>query len=196
MLQHKLRAPVGVLINPLCRTLVKVGVRANHLTVIGAVGVSLASLYFFPQGKFLIGTIAVALFALLDLLDGTVARMSDSTPSKWGALLDSTVDRISDAMIVVGIAIYLERETTTSVLLPFLVMLTGGLVSYVRARAESLGIECSVGVGERTERLIIILVGTFLFSLGVSGGLVVGLWLVLIVSTLTVAQRLAVVFKA
>lgn len=196
MLQHKLREPVGVLINPLCAALVKLGVRANHLTVIGALGVSFASLYFFPKGEFLLGTLVVVIFALLDLLDGTVARMSDSTPSKWGALLDSTVDRISDAMIIVGIAIYLDRETETSILLPLLVMITGGLVSYVRARAEGLGIECSVGVGERTERLMIILVGTFLYSIGVSGGLVVGLWLVLIISTVTVAQRLAVVFRS
>ena len=77
-----------------------------------------------------------------------------------------------------------------------MVVLLSGLVSYIRARAESLGIECAVGVGERTERLIIILVGTFLFGIGLDGALEVSLWLVLIISTLTVFQRLAVVFRA
>ena len=196
MLQHKLRAPVSVLITPLCKAMVKVGIRANHLTVIGATGVSLSALYFFPRGQFILGTIVVTLFALLDLLDGTVARLTDAIPNKWGALLDSTVDRISDAMIVIGVAIFLDNESTSTLLLPFLVVLAGGLVSYVRARAESLGIDCSVGFGERTERLIVILVGTFLYGVGLDGALETSLWLVLILSVVTVGQRLAVVFKA
>ena len=196
MLQHKLRAPVSVIISPLCRGLVNAGVRANHLTVIGAIGSCFFALFFFPRGQFIVGTILVALFALLDLLDGTVARMTDEIPSKWGALLDSTVDRISDAVIVIGIAIYLDNNRNIPLVVPFLVVLLSGLVSYVRARSESLGIQCAVGVGERTERLIIILVGTFLFGIGIDGALEVSLWLVLIISTLTVFQRLAVVFRA
>ena len=196
MLQHKLRAPVSVIISPLCRGLVKAGVRANHLTVIGALGSCFSALFFFPRGQFIVGTVLVALFALLDLLDGTVARMTDEIPSKWGALLDSTVDRISDAVIVIGIAIYLDNNRNIPLVVPFLVVLLSGLVSYVRARSESLGIQCAVGVGERTERLIIILVGTFLFGIGIDGALEVSLWLVLIISTLTVFQRLAVVFRA
>ena len=196
MLQHKLRAPVSVIISPLCRGLVKAGVRANHLTVIGALGSCFSALFFFPRGQFIVGTVLVALFALLDLLDGTVARMTDEIPSKWGALLDSTVDRISDAVIVIGIAIYLDNNRNIPLVVPFLVVLLSGLVSYVRARSESLGIQCAVGVGERTERLIIILVGTFLFGIGIDGALEVSLWLVLIISTLTVYQRLAVVFRA
>ena len=196
MLQHKLRAPVSVIISPLCRGLVKAGVRANHLTVIGALGSCFSALFFFPRGQFIVGTVLVALFALLDLLDGTVARMTDEIPSKWGALLDSTVDRISDAVIVIGIAIYLDNNRNIPLVVPFLVVLLSGLVSYVRARSESLGIQCAVGVGERTERLIIILVGTFLFGVGIDGALEVSLWLVLIISTLTIFQRLAVVFRA
>lgn len=196
MLQHKLRAPVSVIISPLCRGLVKAGVRANHLTVIGALGSCFSALFFFPRGQFIVGTVLVALFALLDLLDGTVARMTDEIPSKWGALLDSTVDRISDAVIVIGIAIYLDNNRNIPLVVPFLVVLLSGLVSYVRARSESLGIQCAVGVGERTERLIIILVGTFLFGIGIDGALEVSLWLVLIISTLTIFQRLAVVFRA
>lgn len=196
MLQRKLRGPVSALINPLCRALVKVGVKANHLTVLGTLGVSISSLYFFARGQFWIGTLVVAAFALLDLLDGSVARIADQRPSKWGALLDSTLDRISDALIIIGIFMYFEGKSDLGVSLSIAVLVASGLVPYIRARAEGLGIECSVGIGERTERLIFLLVGTGLYGLGLDGALMTSLWLVLVMSVVTIVQRLAVVFRA
>jgi len=196
MLQHRLREPVSVLINPISRGLIKVGIKADYLTVLGAIGVSAAALYFYGRGEFILGTVIVTLFALLDLLDGTVARLSNATTSKWGALLDSTLDRISDAMIVIGIFIYLDAQGDPISYLPIAVMVLSGLVSYIRARAESLGIECSVGLGERTERLMVILLGAFLYGLGISSALDISLWITFFMSVVTIAQRLIVVFRA
>lgn len=196
MLQHRLREPVAVIINPLCKGLIRMGVKANALTVVGALGVSFSALYFYGRGSFVVGTIFVTLFALLDLLDGTVARLSGSHSSKWGALLDSTLDRISDAMILTGILIFFVSIADPNIYLCISVMVTSGLVSYIRARAEGLKIECSAGIAERTERLIVILAGAALFGFGINIALVASLWLALVLTLITVAQRLVVVFRA
>lgn len=107
MIQRRFKAPVTAFITPVCRALLRVGLSANAITVIGAVGVTCSSIYFFARGEFFLGTLMVTLFALSDLLDGTMARISKTDGTRWGALLDSTLDRISDAAIAIGIWIYL-----------------------------------------------------------------------------------------
>ncbi|MFM8854903.1 MAG: phosphatidylinositol phosphate synthase [Actinomycetota bacterium] len=196
MIQRRFKAPVTVFITPICRALLRVGLSANAITVIGAAGATFSSIYFFARGDFFLGTLLVSLFALSDLLDGTMARISKTDGTRWGALLDSTLDRVSDAAIAIGIWIYLFDEGSDLHLVAIAALFLGGLIPYIRAKAESLGIECSVGFAERPERLIILLVGTGLFGLGLNNALGLSLWLLVFISLITVIQRMKVVHQA
>jgi CDP-diacylglycerol--glycerol-3-phosphate 3-phosphatidyltransferase len=196
MIQRRFKAPVTAFITPICRALLRIGLSANAITVIGAAGATFSSIYFFARGEFFLGTLLVSLFALSDLLDGTMARISKSDGTRWGALLDSTLDRVSDAAIAIGIWIYLFDEGSDLHLVAIAALFLGSLIPYIRAKAESLGIECSVGFAERPERLIILLVGTGLFGLGLDFALGLSLWLLVFISLITVIQRMKVVHQA
>ncbi|MFM7350910.1 MAG: phosphatidylinositol phosphate synthase [Actinomycetota bacterium] len=196
MIQRRFKAPVTAFITPICRALLRIGLSANAITVIGVAGATFSSIYFFARGDFFLGTLLVSLFALSDLLDGTMARISKTDGTRWGALLDSTLDRVSDAAIAIGIWIYLFNEGSDLHLVAIAALFLGGLIPYIRAKAESLGIECSVGFAERPERLIILLVGTGLFGLGLNFALELSLWLLVFISLITVIQRMKVVHQA
>ena len=197
MIQNRFKAPVTALITPSCRFLLRIGITANWLTFIGAIGSSISALYFFSKGDFFLGTLLVSLFALSDLFDGTMARLSEQGTTKWGALIDSTLDRATDAAIYAGVISYaISIHNRNLALLALLALITGALIPYIRAKAESLGIECSVGIAERAERLIIILTATGLYGLGVNIALAGGLLLINIVGLITVVQRLLVVARS
>ena len=197
MIQNRFKAPVTALITPSCRFLLRIGITANWLTFIGAIGSSISALYFFSKGDFFLGTILVSLFALSDLFDGTMARLSEQGTTKWGALIDSTLDRVTDAAIYAGVISYaISIDNRNLALLALLALITGALIPYIRAKAESLGIECSVGIAERAERLIIILTATGLYGLGVNIALAGGLLLINIVGLITIVQRLLVVARS
>jgi CDP-diacylglycerol--glycerol-3-phosphate 3-phosphatidyltransferase len=197
MIQNRFKAPVTALITPSCRFLLRIGITANWLTFIGAIGSSISALYFFSKGDFFLGTILVSLFALSDLFDGTMARLSELGTTKWGALIDSTLDRATDAAIYAGVISYaISSDNTNLALLALLALITGALIPYIRAKAESLGIACSVGIAERAERLIIILTATGLYGLGVNIALVGGLLLINILGLITIVQRLLVVSRS
>ena len=197
MIQNRFKAPVTALITPSCRFLLRIGITANWLTFIGAIGSSISALYFFSRGDFFLGTILVSLFALSDLFDGTMARLSEQGTTKWGALIDSTLDRVTDAAIYAGVISYaISSDNTNLALLALLALITGALIPYIRAKAESLGIACSVGIAERAERLIIILTATGLYGLGVNIALAGGLLLVNILGLITIVQRLLVVARS
>jgi CDP-diacylglycerol--glycerol-3-phosphate 3-phosphatidyltransferase len=197
MIQNRFKAPVTALITPSCRFLLRIGITANWLTFIGAIGSSISALYFFSKGDFFLGTILVSLFALSDLFDGTMARLSELGTTKWGALIDSTLDRVTDAAIYAGVISYaISSDNTNLALLALLALITGALIPYIRAKAESLGIACSVGIAERAERLIIILTATGLYGLGVNIALAGGLLLINIVGLITIVQRLLVVARS
>ena len=197
MIQNRFKAPVTALITPSCRFLLRIGITANWLTFIGAIGSSISALYFFSRGDFFLGTILVSLFALSDLFDGTMARLSEQGITKWGALIDSTLDRATDAAIYAGVISYaISSDNTNLALLALLALITGALIPYIRAKAESLGIACSVGIAERAERLIIILTATGLYGLGVNIALVGGLLLINILGLITIVQRLLVVSRS
>jgi CDP-diacylglycerol--glycerol-3-phosphate 3-phosphatidyltransferase len=197
MIQNRFKAPVTALITPSCRFLLRIGITANWLTFIGAIGSSISALYFFSRGDFFLGTILVSLFALSDLFDGTMARLSELGTTKWGALIDSTLDRVTDAAIYAGVISYaISSDNTNLALLALLALITGALIPYIRAKAESLGIACSVGIAERAERLIIILTATGLYGLGVNIALVGGLLLINILGLITIVQRLLVVARS
>ena len=100
MISAAIKAPVTKVVTPLCRWLLKIGVSANLLSAIGGLGASVSAILFFTHGVYFWGMVVTLFFILFDLLDGTLARMSASGGSKWGALLDSTLDRISDAAVL------------------------------------------------------------------------------------------------
>ncbi|MEY3169297.1 MAG: hypothetical protein RL421_540 [Actinomycetota bacterium] len=197
MIQNRLRAPVTALITPICRTLLRWGVTPNGVTVLGAAGSVVSALYFFPRGDFFVGTLVVSVFVLSDLFDGTMARISEKGTTRWGALIDSTLDRITDAAICAGIMVYAYGEGESYIaLLALFALVSGGLIPYIRAKAESLGIDCSVGFAERAERLIILLVGTGFYGLGLQIAMPLSLMIVGIAGVITIAQRLLVVARS
>ncbi|MEY3705248.1 MAG: hypothetical protein RLY29_620 [Actinomycetota bacterium] len=195
MLQTRLRAPVTRIITPVCRAALRVGITANGVSIFGAFGVIVSALYFFPYGELFLGTLVVTIFVLSDLFDGTLARLANQSGTKWGALLDSTLDRAADAAICLGIWWFLNKAEDPSQMLALAALFFSALIPYIRAKAESLGIECSVGMAERPERLIILLTGTGLTGLGVTGALSISLWLLLVLSLITVAQRMLIVYR-
>ena len=194
MLQRSIKAPVTRVITPLCRGLLKAGITPNVMSALGGLGSSASAILLFGTGHFLAAAIVTTLFVLFDLLDGTMARISNSS-SRWGALLDSTLDRISDAAILGSVAYWLSRSNDRLVPVVLAVLILGSLISYIKARAEGLDIECNGGIAERTERLIIILVATGLHGIGISHVLAVGFWILFALSFITVVQRLVIVYK-
>jgi len=142
------------------------------------------------------GVIFVCVFVLFDLFDGAVARQSAKGVSKWGALLDSTLDRLSDAAILLGAMLYYIDKSDPLVPVFLIAAFTSFMVSYIKARAESLGIECSGGIAERSERLIIALSAYGLTGLSVDYAMSIGIWSVAILSIITMLQRLMIVYKA
>ena len=196
MLQRSLRDPVAKIISPIVRLLVKMGVSANTISTIGGLGSIASALYFFPKGDFFIGVIFVTLFVLSDLFDGAVARASNKGESKWGALLDSTLDRFSDAAIFIGALLFYIESSDPLVAVILVAVSASFMVSYIKARAESLSIACNGGVAERSERLIIVLVAYGFHGLGVDYVMAIGLWTVALLSLFTVYQRMMIVYKA
>jgi CDP-diacylglycerol--glycerol-3-phosphate 3-phosphatidyltransferase len=198
MLRIPLKAPVTRAITPLCRIALRIGLTPNLVTVLGTLGVATSALIFYPNGNLFWGTLVICFFALTDLFDGTMARLSNTGPSRWGALLDATMDRISDAAIIIGLLLYTLKsdELSTQSLLLAVSLVAGFLVSYIKAKAESLDIECEGGFAERTERLIIVLATAGFTGLNVPHALVIGLALLSFASVVTVVQRLVIVFRS
>ena len=194
MLQRSIKAPVTRVITPLCRGLLKAGITPNVISALGGLGSAASAILLFGTGHFFAAAIVTTLFVLFDLLDGTMARISNSS-SRWGALLDSTLDRISDAAILGSVAYWLSRSNDRLVPVVLAVLILGPLISYIKARAEGLDIECNGGIAERTERLIIILVATGLHGLGLNFVLAIGFWALFALSFITVVQRLVIVYK-
>jgi len=194
MLQSSIKAPVTRVITPLCRGLLKAGITPNQMSAFGGISSSVAAIALFGSGNFFAAAIVTTLFVLFDLLDGTMARLSNST-SRWGALLDSTLDRVADASILGSIAYWLSRHNDRLVPVILIVLISGSLISYIKARAEALDIECNGGIAERTERLIVVLISAGLHGLGVSYALSIGFWFLLALSLITVGQRLIIVYR-
>ncbi|WP_409483076.1 phosphatidylinositol phosphate synthase [Arsenicicoccus dermatophilus] len=191
---NRFRALATRIFTPVARVLLSLGVSPDAVTVVGTLGVATSALWFFPRGEFLWGTLAIVLFVFSDTIDGVMARHSGRT-SSFGAFLDSSLDRVGDAAIFGGLVLYYSRDgrqTMTAVALAVLVL--GMLVSYVRARAEGLGMRADVGIAERADRLVLILAATALAGLGVGDAAVTwALWLLAVLSAVTVLQRIVVV---
>lgn len=196
MLSASLKPAVTRAINPIARGALAIGLTPNAVTFIGAIGLLTSALYFYPKGDFFTGTLVISFFALSDLFDGAMARISHKGASAWGGFLDSTIDRLTDSAILVGLTLYLvdADDSLTAVVIGALVF--GSLVPYIRAKAESMQISCSGGIAERTERLIISLTAIGLEGLGVPFALAIGIWLLLVLAVVTVIQRILIVKAA
>jgi len=196
MLSARLKPAVTKVITPVASFALRIGITPNAVTWVGAIGVVVSSLYFYPRGEFFVGTLIICVMALSDLFDGTMARLSSSGSSRWGSFLDSTIDRITDSAILLGVSLYLINQSDHLAYVAIATLVTGLLVPYIRAKAESFGIACSGGIAERTERLIISLAAIGFDGLGVPYVLAVGMWLLAILGVFTVAQRMLIVKRA
>jgi CDP-diacylglycerol---glycerol-3-phosphate 3-phosphatidyltransferase len=196
MLSRSLKPAVTRLITPVAASALRIGITANAVTWVGAVGVIASALFFYPRGDFFLGTAVITLFALSDLFDGTMARISKAGASKWGSFLDSTIDRVTDSAILLGVSIYLINHNDQLSFVSIATLVTGMLVPYIRAKAESFGVECSGGIAERTERLIMAMSAIALDGLGVPYVLAGGMWLLAGLGAVTVVQRMLIVRKA
>jgi CDP-diacylglycerol--glycerol-3-phosphate 3-phosphatidyltransferase len=196
MLSARLKPVVTKVITPVASFALRIGITPNAVTWVGAIGVVVSSLYFYPRGKFFVGTLIICVMALSDLFDGTMARLSSSGSSRWGGFLDSTIDRITDSAILLGVSLYLINQADSLAYVAIATLVTGLLVPYIRAKAESFGIACSGGIAERTERLIISLAAIGFDGLGVPYVLAVGMWLLAILGVFTVGQRMLIVKRA
>ena len=196
MLNIHARAAVSRAMTPLGGRLARAGVTPNAITVFGTLGVVVSAVVCFPRGWFFAGTLLIWGFVMLDIVDGAVAR-AGAGGSVFGAVLDSSSDRVADAAVFATIAWYYARHDQKWMLLAALLcLILGSLTSYIRARAEAASLTATVGIAERAERLIIVLVGTGLTGLPgyhVPYVLAIALWLLVAASTITVVQRLATV---
>jgi CDP-diacylglycerol--glycerol-3-phosphate 3-phosphatidyltransferase len=187
------------LLDPVADRLVRWRVQPNTITVASVV-VLLGSGAAFGSGFPRMGAFWLLLSGLLDILDGKVARRG-GMESTFGAFFDSTLDRLGEAMLFSGIAVYFV--TTAGQRWPILGLgvallgLSGSfLVSYARARAEGLGLDCKVGIAQRPERIVGLGLPTLLLGAGPHGWLLLGLMVVLaIANTITVIQRIAHVYR-
>ena len=188
-----LRPVFARLFNPIVQGLARTPVTPNMITVAGTVGVSAAALSMFPIGELFPGAFTATVFVFTDMLDGQLARIKGNS-GKYGAFLDSTMDRFGDAAVFGGITIWFMR-TNHVLAVVSLFCLAGALcVSYVKARAEGLGLNANVGLIERPERLIIGLTSIGLSGLGIPYVLPIGMWGLAAGTALTLGQRMRAVY--
>ena len=188
---------VARFIDPVASTLLRLKATPDGITWFGCGATVLTSVVFLAQGKFLIGAILFGAFSLIDLLDGTMARML-GTSGAWGAFLDSTLDRISDSAVICAlIYFYVTADAANSqlaVVAGIVSLVMSLMTSYARAKAESLDAKCTVGIAERAERNLIIWIALLISGLFVDV-VPYALALLAIVSTITVVQRIIFVRK-
>lgn len=195
MLDRHARGVTTRLFTPVARTLLRAGVGPDTVTVVGTLGVSLGALVLFPLGHLFWGTLFITAFVFSDLVDGIMAREAGST-GRWGAFLDSTLDRVQDAAVFLGLCLWGFGVGAAPAVgaLSGACLALGMLVSYVRAKAEALGWSAHVGIAERAERLVATLVVAGLTGLGLPPVvLAVTLGLLAAASLVTVGQRMAAV---
>ena len=157
MLSHY-KASLTRLGDPVARALLRAHVRPNHLTMLG-LGVSIVAAGALAQGRLRVGAVLLALAGLFDFFDGSLARLANSV-SAFGAFLDSVADRYSDLVVLLGVVLYYHRAAdTTGVFLTMVALVGTIMTSYTKARAQSIGVACEIGLIERPERLIVLIAG-------------------------------------
>ena len=190
------RSGWGRLAAPLVRRLVKLGVTANTVTVVGTLGCLAGALVLYTRGDFFVGTLIIWAFVMLDMVDGAVARAQGGS-TVFGAVLDSSLDRVVDAAVFGALLWWFagDGDSRPLQLACLLCLVLGSVVSYVKARAEGAGLSCNVGLIERPQRLTIGLAATGLDGLGVPYVQAWALWALVGLSAITAGQRLVEVHR-
>ena len=181
------------LFGPIVQGLARTPVTPNMITVAGTVGVCAATLSMFPIGWLFPGAATATAFVFTDMLDGQLARIKGSS-GKYGAFLDSTMDRIADAAVFGGITIWFMRSDHLLGVVSLFCLAGGMSVSYVKARAEGLGLNADVGLVERPERVLIGLTSIGLSGLGLPYVLPIGMWALAAGTAFTLYQRMRAVY--
>ncbi|WP_213454952.1 phosphatidylinositol phosphate synthase [Rhizomonospora bruguierae] len=191
------RAAVNRVFDPVARVLLRAGVSPDAVTVFGTVGLVASAIVFGARGHFVIGAFVVTAFAFTDLIDGTMARMRGGS-RRFGALLDSTMDRIADGATFGAVCWwYATHNDRWTLLAALLCLVSGQIISYVKARGEGLGFSVNVGVAERAERLVLLGIGGLLTGWNIAPwGLPAALWILAALSFYTIWQRLVHVYRA
>ena len=182
----------GVMLAPFINLFIRLGISPDVVTVVGTVGVSAGALVFFPQGLLWQGVLVISAFVFSDLIDGAMARKTGRTDD-FGAFLDSTLDRVADAALFGGIACYFawQADSRLYLVLSLVILAMGAVTSYARAKADVLGYDAKVGVAERPDRLVGLLVPAFFADLlDLPVLLHVALWVLAVAATVTVVQRI------
>ncbi|KJK13465.1 CDP-alcohol phosphatidyltransferase [Terrabacter sp. 28] len=195
MLNRLLRASMTRILAPIAHLFLRLGISPDVVTIVGTVGVCVGALAFFPRGDIWIGVLVITAFVFSDNVDGIMARESGRS-SKWGAYLDSTLDRIGDSAIFGGLVLYYAGPGDNFWMagLALACLILGSVVSYAKARAEGLGYTADVGIAERADRLVAVLVAAF-FADVLNSTLLLGvvLGLLAVASFVTVLQRMITV---
>ncbi|QKV91624.1 CDP-alcohol phosphatidyltransferase family protein [Streptomyces sp. NA02950] len=201
MLNKYARAFFTRVLTPFAALLIRLGVSPDAVTLVGTGGVITGALVFYPRGEFFWGTVVITLFVFSDLVDGNMARQLGRS-SRWGAFLDSTLDRVADGAIFGGLALWYAGRGDDNVLCAVTIfcLASGQVVSYTKARGEAIGLPVNVnGLVERAERLVISLVACGFSGLHKFGVphidilLPIALWIVAVGSAVTLAQRVVTV---
>jgi CDP-diacylglycerol--glycerol-3-phosphate 3-phosphatidyltransferase len=192
MLGIHARPQINRVVEPVARRIAAIGITPDALTIVGTIGVAGGALGFYPRGKFFVGTLVITAFVFSDLLDGAVARVRGSS-GQWGAFLDSTLDRVEEGIVLTAVAAYFsDRGNELAVAAVVITVLMSLMVSYTRARAEALGVECKVGLATRPVRVVILSAG-LLFAKGASLGhfelLEPAIYAMALLTTFTTLQR-------
>ena len=184
------RKAMSAVLEPPARLLLRMHVSPDAITVLGTVLVVTTALICVPTGQFILGPLLITVFAFSDLLDGTMARMR-GTSGPWGNFLDATLDRVADGAIFGGIVLWGAINDQVGVAAAALLCLVMGQVtSYAKARAEAVGATANVGIAERAERLIVVLLAVFITGIGVPYVLPIALWALGALGFITVVQRI------
>jgi CDP-diacylglycerol--glycerol-3-phosphate 3-phosphatidyltransferase len=188
---ERFRGAWAKILTPIALALIKRGVSPDVVTLVGTLGVMAGALICFPQGWLWQVVVVITIFVFSDMVDGQMAKLG-GTASRWGAFLDSSLDRLGDAAVFGGILLYFvgahDSLLWASVALAGLVF--GQVTSYVKARAESLGFTSGGGLAARADRLLVVLLGALLAGLGVPYVLEVAIALLAVASLITVFQRI------
>ena len=185
------KSGVRAAFDPMGRALTRAGISPDAVTILGTLGVIAASVFLLAPGHLVAATLVITACALLDVLDGSMARARGYS-TRYGGLLDSTMDRVADGAIFAALTWWFLTSGQRVLGAVALFCLVGGqIVSYVKARAEGLGFTCDVGIAERMERLILVGIGGLLTGFGVGWGLGATIWLLSVLTLITIGQRLA-----
>lgn len=187
MLSEWLRRHTHWLVDPIARAISRLGISPNWMTVLGLVANVVVALLI-ARGYLRVGGVLTILASLFDAFDGALARHSGQTTS-FGAFLDSTLDRFSEAVVYLGLLLYYAQQGRRIEMILIYATIVGSLmVSYVRARAEGLGLQCKVGLLTRAERICLLIIGL------IAGIMPWMLWALAVLTNVTVIQRVVYVW--